>query len=231
MLSVQQSSKNSAAVALSELPHVSALTPALVFKSSLPSIFSLSKDHGEQAIGSAVYLKLAALGRFLNLKNSFTKEQIDYVVDKFLHDAQFKFWKLADLDIIIDRIKSGRCGNLYESMSATKFLTICNDYDAERLQEIERLRREENEAHKAEWKDAKLPYYYEKGDDGRMHIKFTPSHQAKMDAEEAERKAAAKETERKQQVAANIRAEAERIQQETGCDLATAYMKVINKNH
>lgn len=201
------------------------------FKSDEQSLLSMTKSAGEEMVQDMLYLHLDAFNRFLNLKNGMTEEQITYVVDTLMHDPIYKHWSMGDIYIIIDRIKSGKCGKLYESMSATKFLEACLEYDAERTAAIEQYQAESNNKHIFDRPDAgssKLPYYIVKDADGRTHIEFTAKHKAKMAEEEAKAKAVEAENQRKQTLVADIRKQAERLQQEEGISLADAYMRVIN---
>lgn len=122
-------------------------SPALCFQSGEKSIFAITKEVGEEEMEATFTLHLVALSRYLNLKNGLTDEQIDFVVEKLL--TEYKWLNMADFALVIDRIKSNYYGSFYENFSGQKFLEIMQQYDYERTCEIERIRDEENQAHRS----------------------------------------------------------------------------------
>lgn len=195
-------------------------TPALAFQCKEPTISALIKENGADEVEATFTLHLVALSRYLNLKAGLTEDQIDYIVEKLTTD--YKWLKMADFAIIIDRIKSNKYGDFYENFNGNKFLDILAKYDVERTMEIERIRTEENNIHKAEWrnlKPASLPYYLD--EEGRFHL--TEKEEQRIEKEQAEKAAAEAERQRRENLSREVMERAYRIQEEQGCTIQQAY--------
>ena len=159
----------------------------------------LAKTHGN--VAKSVEVHLAALSRFLGLKNTLTDEHIKFIAEKIVSSPDYKWLKPADLKIFIDRIKMGRYGDFFGNLNTITFFQSLDKYMAERGGEIERIRIEEAKRHREDLKAAvKLHYFI--NEEGR--IEYTPEHKARME-EEAMRKAAIEaENKRKVEVAKNF---------------------------
>jgi hypothetical protein len=198
-------------------------TPALAFQSDEPTINALIKEQGIDEVEATFTLHLVALSRYLNLKAGLQEDQIDYIVEKLTTD--YKWLKMADFAIIIDRIKSNQYGEFYENFNGNKFFDILAKYDVERTMEIERIRTEENNVCKQEWRELRpaacsiLPYYIDK--EGCFHL--TEKEQQRIENEQAEKKAAEEERQRRKELSRAIMDRAYRIQVEQGCTIQQAY--------
>lgn len=197
-------------------------TPALAFRHDAPTIKELCDKEGVEEVEATFTLHLVALSRFLNLKAGLTEEQIDYIVGKLTTD--YKWFKMADFAIIIDRIKSAHYGTFYENFNATKFLEVIQQYDIERNEAIERMRIEEKEAASKTLANAtaNLPYTIK---DGRIVLNKA------MNEEAERRKAAEMETARKEAVKRKIFNDAMQIQRESGCTIQEAYELATQLNN
>lgn len=206
-------------------------TPALAFQSDEPTINALIKQNGIDEVEATFTLHLVALSRYLNLKAGLTEDQIDYIVEKLTTD--YKWLKMADFAIIIDRIKSNQYGEFYENFNGNKFFECLQKYDMERTSEIERIRTEENNVYKAEWRNLKpaaLPYYLD--EEGRFHL--TEKEEQRIEKEQEEKKAAEEERQRREELSRAIMERAYRIQEEQGCTIQQAYdiatKELMNQN-
>ena len=147
----------------------------------------LAKAEGN--VRGSIILHLGALARFLNLKATLTDEHIEFIADKILSDAYYKWLKPADLKIFFDRIKMGRYGDFYGNLNSISFFQSLDKYMIERNSEIERVRVQEQKEKAEDLKQAAtLSYFINK--DGK--IEYT---QAKLEAMERERQ-------RKEEIAA-----------------------------
>lgn len=201
-------------------------TPALAFQSKEPSIHALIVDNGIEEVEGVFTLHLVALSRYLNLKAGLTEDQIDYIVEKLTTD--YKWLKMADFAIIIDRIKSNKYGDFYENFNGNKFLDIVAKYDQERTMEIERIRSEENQSFRQSFspEKVKLPYYI--GKDGRIHL--TPDKEEEIAREQQKREEIRAENERRERISKKVFEDAKRIQEETGCTIIEAYDTAMQQN-
>lgn len=174
-------------------------TPAKAFQSDETKALVLEcRERGEEEVASFLTLELIALSRFLNLNKGLTEEHIDYIVDKLLHDECYKWFKMADIAIIIDRIKCNKYGNFYENFNAQKFFEVLQQYDSERTQAIEQVRIQENAEYKKDYKpDVELNYYYD--ENGKFH--YTEAYLKAQEAKKAKEEAIKAETERMRKVA------------------------------
>ena len=77
------------------------------------------------------------LSRLLNLKTPLTEEAIDEIAEEIYRN--YPFFRMSDICLIIWRIKTGKCGELYESLNIAKVLRWVNDYAEERYEECARL--------------------------------------------------------------------------------------------
>lgn len=198
-------------------------TPALAFQSDEPTINALIKEQGIDEVEATFTLHLVALSRYLNLKAGLQEDQIDYIVEKLTTD--YKWLKMADFAIIIDRIKSNQYGEFYENFNGNKFFDILAKYDVERTMEIERIRTEENNVCKQEWRELRpaacsiLPYYID--EEGCFHL--TDKEKQRIEKEQAEKAAAEAERQRRENLSREVMERTYRIQEEQGCTIQQAY--------
>lgn len=120
-------------------------TPQKAFEAKFPSLFVMSRDAGEGVIEAYLSLHLAELSKFLNLKNGLTRDHIEFVVEQVME--QYGMWiTMADINLIIKRIKSNYYDDMYENFNAQKLLKIFSDYDIERDEMIIEFRKRENDS-------------------------------------------------------------------------------------
>jgi len=156
----------------------------------------LAKAEGN--VRGSIILHLGALARFLNLKATLTDEHIEFIADKILSDAYYKWLKPADLKIFFDRIKMGRYGDFYGNLNSISFFQSLDKYMIERNGEIERVRVQEQKERAEDLKQAgNLSYFINK--DGK--IEFTSAKLAAMERERQRKEEIAAETRRKQSIA------------------------------
>lgn len=155
----------------------------------------LAKAEGN--VRGSIILHLGALARFLNLKATLTDEHIEFIADKILSDAYYKWLKPADLKLFFDRIKTGKYGDFYGNLNSISFFQSLDKYMIERNGEIERVRVQEQKERAEDLKQAgNLSYFINK--DGK--IEYTPAKLAAMERERKQQEAIAAETRRKQSI-------------------------------
>lgn len=157
-------------------------------------------------VSGSVKIHLSALARFLNLRQTLSDDHIDFIADTIVTDENYRWLKPADLKIFFDRIKMGRYGDFYGNLNSISFFQCLDKYMLERNAEIERLRVEEKNGHiagiapddKDKAKQTTLSYYVDKKGNIQRTKQWLDAEKKRM----AEAEAIAKETERKQNVAA-----------------------------
>lgn len=85
---------------------------------------------------------LAAMSKFLGLKERLSSEHIDFVADELIENYG-QWMTVADINLVIKRIKCGYYGELYNDLNAQKVLGIFSKYDIERDDAVARHRSSE----------------------------------------------------------------------------------------
>lgn len=79
-----------------------------------------------------IKLNIAALDRFLQLKNPLGEDGIDFIAEQIVNEFGGAL-TFADLHVVLTNAKAGRYGNLYERLSPPVVLDWFRKYYNERL--------------------------------------------------------------------------------------------------
>lgn len=139
-----------------------------------------------------IALNIAALDRFLNLKNPLTEEQIDFVADQIVEEFGGAL-TMADVHVVLRNVKAGKYGKFYERLSAPTILDWFRQYYEARLDAAERYSlNEDARTYRRQGDDVLLSMGYKVGEDGRVQIDrermAEKEEQRKRDFEEAGRR-------------------------------------------
>lgn len=148
----------------------------------------MAKDYGQEAVTAMLRLKLSEFALVLHVRDTFTESDIDFVVEQLTTDDNYKWLKVADIDLLLKRIRMNRYGKLYQSMNTGTFFECLDKYCIERNAEIERLHtREAADRRKDMQGTTVLPYTVD--GDGRIVVREPkaapepkkPKHNSKAD--------------------------------------------------
>jgi len=193
-----------------------------------PSIHEIAKRVGIEEVEATFTLHLVALARFLNLSKTLTEEHIDFIVLKLTTDENYKWLKMADFAILIDRIKSGKYEKFYENFNATKFLECLDKYCEERTDELVRIRQEQRNASEiggVEPSRVKLNYFI----NSLGKVELTPEEQAKVDKKRRERENQRKDAVMRADISRRLMERAEQLRKEQPMSIMEAYEKVTKE--
>lgn len=203
-------------------------TPAMAVMSKEPSICEISKKVGIDEVEATFTLHLVALARFLGLSRTLTEEHIDHIVLKLTTEEEYKWLKMADFAILIDRIKSGKYGTFYENFNATKFLECLDKYCEERTDELVRIRQEERNAREfAGIEPSKVNLNYFINNFG--HVELTPQEKASVEKKKAERERQLHDSQQKRDISRRLMERAEQIRKERQISIMEAYDRVMKE--
>lgn len=79
-----------------------------------------------------IKLNIAALDRFLHLKNPLGEDEIDFIAEQIVDEFGGAL-TFADLHVVLTNAKAGRYGKFYERLSAPDVLDWFRKYYDERL--------------------------------------------------------------------------------------------------
>lgn len=194
-------------------------TPALCFQSKEQSLLALSRESRRQDVEFALSIHITALNDYLCQKSGMKRDHVEFVVGVILDE--YKWLNMADINLIINRIKSNYYGEFYENFNGQKLLGIFAKYNEERMCEIERIRDEENQGYRR----TPITGYYSSAKE------FYDTHKSVIEVEEEERKERElqRQEEYKQHLAKmkKIEDEALRIHNETGRDYVDCYNELV----
>lgn len=103
----------------------------------LPTLKAMARVEGNREhVLSLIVCNLVALNAFMHLKNGMTEAEMEYCAGKILEDYGGAL-SFADLHLVMDNIKSGKYGRMYERMGAADILAWVDDWYNARLGEAE----------------------------------------------------------------------------------------------
>lgn len=119
------------------------------------SLGTLAKDNGAAKVETILKMQLVELNDLLGLKTSMTKAQVEAMASDILD--LYPHLTIADVNIVLGRIRRGECGKLYDRLTMPQLMQIFSDYNDERCEEAARQSRAEAEScrweHEREDKD------------------------------------------------------------------------------
>lgn len=104
---------------------------AMAMKGDVPTIRRMVGEVGEEQTAAFICKLLIDLSDFLQLSKPLTESHIMFIAETIL--AEFKMVTVADIEVVIKRIKSGHYGELYERLDSAKFLKYIRGYLEERI--------------------------------------------------------------------------------------------------
>ena len=99
-----------------------------------PCLLSIRRQGEKEGVKMLAIIKLniAALDRFLQLKNPLGEDGIDFIAEQIVNEFGGAL-TFADLHVVLTNAKAGRYGNLYERLSPPVVLDWFRKYYNERL--------------------------------------------------------------------------------------------------
>lgn len=173
-------------------------TIADAFRLGEPAIATLTNQEGMERTQAALCLQFSRFAADLHVKDTLTEGDIDFIVEQLTTEPDYKWLKLADIAILMKRIRMNKYGKLYQSMNTGTFFECLDKYCIERNHEIENIRAQEAQDYRKEVRgEIKLPYFINEAG----QIEWT-EEEKKRQAEEQRRKDELEaETKRKREVA------------------------------
>lgn len=101
-----------------------------------PVLKAIARQGNGKQLEATIALNIAALDRFLHLKNPLSEEEIDFIAEQIVDEFGYAL-TLADLHLILKRAKAGQYGKLYERLSAPDVLNWFREYYEARLDAAE----------------------------------------------------------------------------------------------
>lgn len=136
-----------------------ALTVADAFQSNSSALATIAKEKGLHIAQAALRIRFSVFASQLHIKDTLTAEDIDFIVEQLTADDNYRWLKMADLELLFKRIRMNRYGNLYQSMNTGKFFECLDKYCIERNGEIENINVKEANTRKIDMPDfSDLPY-------------------------------------------------------------------------
>ena len=169
-------------------------TIADAFKLGEPAIATLANQEGMEKIQAMLCLQFSKFAADLHVKDTLTEGDIDFIVEQLTTEHDYKWLKLADIAILMKRIRMNKYGKLYQSMNTGTFFECLDKYCAERNGEIENIRAQEAQEFRRDVRgEVKLPYFI----NAEGKIEWTEEQRRKDELEA--------ETMRKREVAQQLR--------------------------
>lgn len=109
-------------------------SPLMAIKSNTLSLAEIRKNADEQTSLSILHAWLISLNDFINCSRKMNPEQIKELAIYILQD--YYYLTMADIYLVVTRIKKGYYGQLYESIDGTKILSFFEKYSDERANSI-----------------------------------------------------------------------------------------------
>lgn len=110
------------------------------------SLGTLAKDNGAAKVETILKMQLVELNDLLGLKTSMTKAQVEAMASDILD--LYPHLTIADVNIVLGRIRRGECGKLYDRLTMPQLMQIFSDYNDERCEEAARQSRAEAESYR-----------------------------------------------------------------------------------
>ena len=101
-----------------------------------PVLRAIVREGNGKQLEATIALNIAALDRFLHLKNPLSEEEIDFIAEQIVDEFGYAL-TLADVHLILKRAKAGQYGKLYERLSAPDVLGWFREYYDSRLDAAE----------------------------------------------------------------------------------------------
>ena len=108
------------------------------------TLSALSRDHGEEKAEIILRMQLVELNDLLGLKSPMTVAQIEAASAELLR--MYPYMSIADINIVLGRIKRGECGKLYDRLTMPQLMQFFSEYNDERCEEAARQSRAEAES-------------------------------------------------------------------------------------
>ena len=97
-----------------------------------PVLKAIAREGGDKQLEATVALNIAALDRFLHLKNPLSEEEIDFIAGQIV-DEYGGALTMADIHLVLKSAKAGAYGKFYERLSAPDILSWFRVYYESRL--------------------------------------------------------------------------------------------------
>lgn len=176
-------------------------TIADAFKLGEPAIATLANQEGMEKIQAMLCLQFSKFAADLHVKDTLTEGDIDFIVEQLTTEPDYKWLKLADIAILMKRIRMNKYGKLYQSMNTGTFFECLDKYCAERNGEIENIRAQEAQEFRRDVRgEVKLPYFI----NAEGKIEWTDEEKKRRAEEQRRKDELEAETRRKREVAQQL---------------------------
>lgn len=120
----------------SKFPQVKSVADSVaVSREEAPSLLTMARENRKSVV-ALVALHIAALDKFLSLKNRLSNEALDFIAEEVV-DSFGGALSFIDVDLVMRKAKRGEYGEFYERMSAPQIIGWFREYFDERLDAAE----------------------------------------------------------------------------------------------
>ena len=112
-----------------------------------PCMLSIRRNSGDggRKMLAVIKLNIAALDRFLHLKNPLSEEEIVFVSEQIVEEFGGAL-TFADVHLVLKDAKAGKYGKFYERLSAPDIINWFRDYFDKRLDSAYELNRQQDKS-------------------------------------------------------------------------------------